>query len=335
MNPPWRLSPADVTYDPLQASLEVCFGTKFRAIGHKVANERSVIIMNHRTRIDWLFYMAVLLAYTQTTNLKIILKTQLKKAPCLGWAMQAACFVFLARQWVKDRVWLTSVLKYFSEMRYSFQLLLFPEGVNFCRVGKERSDAYAHKNDLPQYKYVLHPHTTGFSFTVDYLRETKMIDAVYDVTVGYCDVIPEKGELDIFNGNVPKEMQFLIQRYPIDALPQNREDLNNWCVEKWKEKERRLETFYTGSKTFEGQVPGELVNLSEQSRLFSGFVMAFWIASMLLSVWAMLTSTTVLWTVVLVMAVYVVLGKYFEGVDHLSIASFNFTQDLTHKARTT
>nr|XP_054758207.1 lysocardiolipin acyltransferase 1-like [Lytechinus pictus] len=291
--------------------------------------------MNHRTRLDWLFFIACLLRHTQPSNLKIILKNQLKSSPCLGWAMQVACFIFLARQWAKDCVWLTSVLKYFSEMRYDFQLLLFPEGINFCRTGQEISNAYAQKHDLPRYKYVLHPHTTGFSFTVDYLRQTKMIDTVYDVTVAYCDTVPEKGEIDIFRGNVPKEMQFLIHKYPVSALPQNKEDLDNWCVEKWKEKEHRLEKFYTGNKTFEGQEDGKLENLSSQSVWKVYFIIACWVYGVLFSAYLLLTSSFVLWGSVVIMTAYVVIGKYFGGVDNISIASFNFTQDLTHKARTT
>lgn len=318
------------------ALLEVIFGTRFKYIGDKLVNsERSLIIMNHRTRLDWLFLTAIMIRQSRTSNLKIILKSQLKTSPCIGWAMQAACFIFLARQWVKDQVWLTSVLKYFTEIRYDFQLLLFPEGINLCRTGSELSNAFAQKHGLPTYKYVLHPHTTGFTFTVDQLRQTKMIDSVYDITVGYCDTVPEKGEMDIGNGNIPQEMQFLINRYPISALPQNKEDLDNWCVEKWKEKESCLEKFYTGGKTFEGHVDGKLTDLTSQSVWFVYFTLAFWGLALPVAIWAMCTSSMVLWGSVLVMAAYVIIGKYFGGVDRISIASFNFTQDLTHKARAT
>ncbi|XP_054758207.2 lysocardiolipin acyltransferase 1-like [Lytechinus pictus] len=162
-----------------------------------------------------------------------------------------------------------------------------------------------------------------------------MIDTVYDVTVAYCDTVPEKGEIDIFRGNVPKEMQFLIHKYPVSALPQNKEDLDNWCVEKWKEKEHRLEKFYTGNKTFEGQEDGKLENLSSQSVWKVYFIIACWVYGLLFSAYLMLTSSFVLWGSVVIMTAYVVIGKYFGGVDNISIASFNFTQDLTHKARTT
>lgn len=174
-----------------------------------------------------------------------------------------------------------------------------------------------------------------YPIIIIFLYLAKMIDTVYDVTVGYCDVVPEKGEMDIFRGNIPQEVQFLIHKYPISALPQNKEDLDNWCVEKWKEKERCLEKFYSGTKTFEGQEDGKLENLSGQAVYTVIFILAFWIYGVLISAWLMLTSPFVLWGSVVIMAAYVIIGKYFGGVDYISIASFNFTQDLTHKARTT
>eukprot|EP00057_Strongylocentrotus_purpuratus_P004138 XP_003728105.1 PREDICTED: lysocardiolipin acyltransferase 1-like [Strongylocentrotus purpuratus] len=316
--------------------LEVFYGCNFKTIGDKlVPNERSLLILNHRTRIDWLFFIACMMRQTNSSDLKIILKSQLKNAPCIGWSMQVACFIFLSRQWAKDRIWMTTVLKYFSELRYNFQLLLFPEGINFCRTGREISDAYATKNDLPKYKYVLHPHTTGFSFTLDYLKQMKKIDTVYDVTVAYCDVIPEKGEIDFFRGNVPQEMEFLIHKYPVSALPNNKEDLDNWCVEKWKEKEARLEKFYTGAKTFEGQEDGKLENLSTQCLPKVYFVITFWVTLFFGTLYAMFVSSFFFWSVAFIITAYVVMGKYFGGADNLAISSFNFTQDITHKARAT
>ena len=37
-----------------------------------------------------------------------------------------------------------------------------------------RSNKYAAKNSLPNYKYVLHPKTTGFVFLADTMRKSKI-----------------------------------------------------------------------------------------------------------------------------------------------------------------
>ncbi len=45
-----------------------------------------------------------------------------------GWAMQVASYIFLKRQWEKDEAYLTSMIDYLSDLRYTGQILIFPEG---------------------------------------------------------------------------------------------------------------------------------------------------------------------------------------------------------------
>lgn len=47
-------------------------------------NKSCIIIMNHRTRLDWLFYFCVLLRLNALSRIKIILKHGLKKIPGPG-----------------------------------------------------------------------------------------------------------------------------------------------------------------------------------------------------------------------------------------------------------
>lgn len=62
------------------------------------------------------------------------------------------------------------------------QILIFPEGTDFNVSSKRRSDAFAAKQSLMPFSYVLHPRTTGFSFLVSQLQEGKNFDFV-----GLCD----------------------------------------------------------------------------------------------------------------------------------------------------
>ena len=52
-------------------------------------------------------------------------------------------------------------------------MVLFPEGTDFTPGTKIRSDRFAEKNDLPKYDYVLHPRTTGFTYLVEQMRNSK------------------------------------------------------------------------------------------------------------------------------------------------------------------
>ena len=77
----------------------------------------SIILMNHRTRLDWLFYFCILDRLKSLTNIKIILKNGLKNIPGPGWAMQTALFIFIKRKWESDQLILTNFLNYFKNIQ--------------------------------------------------------------------------------------------------------------------------------------------------------------------------------------------------------------------------
>ncbi|RMC12311.1 hypothetical protein DUI87_09824 [Hirundo rustica rustica] len=95
-----------------------------------VPGERSVIIMNHRTRMDWMFLWNCLLRYSYLRLEKICLKSSLKSIPGFGWAMQVAAFIFIQRKWEDDKNHFEKMLDYFCDIREPLQLLIFPEGTD-------------------------------------------------------------------------------------------------------------------------------------------------------------------------------------------------------------
>ncbi|KAM9297204.1 lysocardiolipin acyltransferase 1 isoform 2-T4 [Morus bassanus] len=232
------------------ALLEMVFGAKVVVTGDGfVPGERSVIIMNHRTRMDWMFLWNCLLRYSYLRLEKICLKSSLKSIPGFGWAMQVAAFVFIQRKWEDDKSHFEKMLDYFCDIREPLQLLIFPEGTDLTANTKARSNEFAEKNGLQKYEYVLHPRTTGFTFVVERLREGDNLDAIHDITVAYPQNIPQT-EKHLLNGNFPKEIHFHVQRYPIDTVPTSKEELQLWCRKRWEEKEERLRHFYDGGKCF-------------------------------------------------------------------------------------
>ncbi|MBN3304863.1 lysocardiolipin acyltransferase 1 [Amia ocellicauda] len=230
------------------ALLELVFGVKVVITGDGfVPGERSVIIMNHRTRLDWMFLWSCLLRYSYLRLEKICLKAGLKAIPGFGWAMQVASFIFIHRRWEDDRRHLQAMLQYFCDIREPLQLLIFPEGTDLTENTRARSDQFAEKNGLPKYEYVLHPRTTGFTFIVDMLRKGDNLDAVHDITVAYPHVPPQT-ERHLVGGLFPREIHFHVRRYPASALPTDGLQLQAWCQERWQEKEVRLRDFYTGER---------------------------------------------------------------------------------------
>ncbi|XP_077863859.1 lysocardiolipin acyltransferase 1-like [Saccoglossus kowalevskii] len=230
------------------AFLEKVYGIKIVVSGDAFKHgDKSVIIMNHRTRLDWLFFWSCLIRRSQLHYEKIMLKNELKHAPGGGWAMQVAAFIFVHRRWELDKAILSDVVDYFSALRHPTQILMFPEGTDLSERNRERNAVYAKKNGLPVYDYVLHPRTTGFTFLVESLRKNNMLDAVHDVSVAYPQNLPQR-EIDILKGDFPREIHFHIKRHPIATLPIDEEGLQKWCNEQWSEKEEVLKEFYKNKR---------------------------------------------------------------------------------------
>jgi len=235
------------------ALLEKVFRVKFFVKGDGFNYmERTVIIMNHRTRVDWMLFWPCLFHCARLRKLKIVLKSDLKYIPGPGWAMQAAGFIFLDRKWERDRPHVEDLLHYFNDPNINepLILLLFPEGTDLTENTKSRSDKFADKQGLPKYDYVLHPRTTGFTHLVKQLVEANAIDCIHDITVGYPAGLI-RNENDLIEGKMPKEVHFSITRHPVDTLPtSNEEQMSSWLNETWRNKEEKLKKFYTSDRQF-------------------------------------------------------------------------------------
>ena len=63
------------------------YGVRFRLHGDLfLTGERSLIVLNHRTRVDWNFLWAALLhaAHPPAANAKLVLKDEVKSIPGIG-----------------------------------------------------------------------------------------------------------------------------------------------------------------------------------------------------------------------------------------------------------
>ena len=229
------------------ALLELC-DTRIHCYGDAPTSsqrgEYSVMFANHPTELDWMYLWHWMYRYSDLTQLKIVMKGSLRRAPIIGWALQLACHLFLARDWDKDQKHVQRLIRHYRRAmqpvapfvrslfdsllgRPSLQLLIFPEGTNMRPVAKERSDKFARDNSLPIYTHVLHPRTTGFVYIVDQLtaaeatqhtEERAKLRAVYDMTVAFpgtrCSNIKQ-----LVAGYLPSDIAFYCKRFPLTELP--------------------------------------------------------------------------------------------------------------------
>ncbi|KAM6459945.1 lysocardiolipin acyltransferase 1 [Liasis olivaceus] len=308
------------------ALLEIVFGAKVVITGDGfIPEERSVIIMNHRTRMDWMFLWSCLLRYSYLRLEKICLKSSLKGIPGFGWAMQVAAFIFIQRKWEEDKHHFEKMLDYFCDIHEPLQLLIFPEGTDLTDETKARSDTFAEKNGLQKYEYVLHPRTTGFTFIVDRLRDGNNLDAIHDITVAYPQNIPQT-EKHLLYGNFPKEIHFHVCRYPVESLPASREDLQLWCQKRWEEKEKRLRQFYEGKKYFDVTGRSKIPPCKSELRVMvvKCISLLYW-TFFTLSAFALLYMYNfVRWYFVIVVVIFTVQQKLFGGLELLELACHRF-----------
>jgi len=312
------------------ALLELMFGTKLVITGEKVdSNDCPLIIMNHRCRLDYMFYWMVLLRNGRLANEKIIMKHELKYFPALGWAMQNLMYFFLNRRWEQDKLYLDRMLDYFEDIKYPLQLFVFPEGTNLFGSAIKNSDKFADKMNLVKYKYCLHPRVTGFNYFVQKLRH-KTLDSIHDVTVAY----PGKlcyGELDILRGKFPGEIHVHVTRYNMKDIPIESEQINKWCQDRFEEKEERLKHFYE-----KGCFENEPVHYTDKRTVDKANIVMvtatmFWATFLLLTLYLVVYYTIFRWYALVMMIFYFAVNIILGGTDELQLIMHKWHMDKVKK----
>ncbi|VDK84246.1 unnamed protein product [Onchocerca ochengi] len=159
----------------LPSSLCDFMGVEFHITGDMIcSSEPALIIMNHRTRLDWMFLWNALYKMDPwlLTTEKISLKKPLKHIPGAGWAMQCAAYLFLERNYKNDMHTISDMITYYKDLGRHYQILFFPEGTDRGERAAKRSDEFAIQHGLPIYNFVLHPRTTGFSYIIQLMRQS-------------------------------------------------------------------------------------------------------------------------------------------------------------------
>jgi 1-acyl-sn-glycerol-3-phosphate acyltransferase len=212
--------------------------------------ERLVLIANHQIYTDWLYLWWIAYCNGMHGRLYIILKESLKHIPVLGWGMQFSQFIFLKRNWEKDKPSMAKALQRLNKKANAMWLLLFPEGTNLAPSTRERSSEWAKKTKVKDTEHVLLPRSTGLQFCLQELRGT--VDYLYDCTIAYEGVPRGEYAQDIFTlkaayleGRPPKSVSMYWRRFKISTIPlDNDKAFDLWLQARWREKDYLLELYH-------------------------------------------------------------------------------------------
>lgn len=183
-------------------------------------------------------------------RLYIILKESLRRIPVIGWGIQLSQFIFLKRNWEKDKPNLAKHLQGLNKITDPMWLLLFPEGTNLAPSTRASSKKWADKNGIDDMQHTLHPRTTGLLFCLQELRRT--VGYVYDCTIAYEGVPRGQYAQDIYTlqaqyiqGRSPKCVHMYWRRFRISDIPiDNEKSFESWLRARWIEKDAYIEYFY-------------------------------------------------------------------------------------------
>ncbi|TWU77643.1 hypothetical protein ED733_008065 [Metarhizium rileyi] len=227
--------------------------------------ERLVMIANHQIYTDWLYLWWI--GYANRPGMHghiyIILKESLKYIPFIGTGMMFYGFIFMSRKMATDQPRLAYRLNKLKKSKVGpsgkayfdpMWLLLFPEGTNLSRNGREKSFQWAEKNGLKDPEHVMLPRSTGTFFCLNELKDT--VEFVYDCTVAYEGVPRGKYGEEIFGlastyfeGRPPKSVNLYWRRLRVADIPLNdQKEFDIWLRDQWYQKDALMEEYLNNGR---------------------------------------------------------------------------------------
>ena len=215
-------------------------GTRLEVTGEDLpADENVLVISNHQQMPDIVSLMALARSKDRLGDLKFFVKQAIKWFPGVGWGMQFLNCPFLRRDWTRDRETVQRTFATLVRERIPMWLVSFAEGTRSTPEKILESSRWAAERGVAATRHVLIPRTKGFVATVEGLGDH--LHAVYDVTIGYVDGVPTIGQLIL--GSVER-VHLHVRRFPVADLPREAEELGQWLIDRFREKDNLLEQFY-------------------------------------------------------------------------------------------
>lgn len=133
-------------------------------------------------------------------------------------------------------------------------LISYSEATRYTPARAAGTTAWCTAHDKPQPRHLLYPRTRGFVATVQQLRHTTHVTAIYDVTLAYAYgnrfmLAPTmweslaRGKLSVAaeEGGAGYRFHVHVKRYELAQMPVKETELAEWLEQRWMEKGDWLE----------------------------------------------------------------------------------------------
>ena len=231
---------ADTWWGFCVTGAELIYGVRVIFTGDDVPmRENALLISNHQQMPDIPAIMKFSKTKERLGDLKFFVKKQLKWVPGMGWGMQFLDCLFIDRDWASDSDQIHRTFDRLVKGNVPVHLVSFVEGTRFTLPKLEAAQAYARENGLTAPRHTLVPRSKGFSASIEGLRSH--IAAVYDLTIAYEVGVPSLWQY--LKGFVHR-VRVHVRRFPIEELPQSADDLRQWLLTRWAEKNELLDHYY-------------------------------------------------------------------------------------------
>lgn len=269
--------------------------------------KNSIILMNHRTRLDWLFYFCILYRINALNQIKVILKDALKKIPGPSWAMQFGLFIFLKRKWDHDAPLMSQFISYYKKINKTITILIFPEGTNLTIDTITKSNEFAARENYKSYKYVLHPRTSGFNHLFNEMKSNELLDAIHDVTIFYEKNVPEN-ESDFLNGHFPDKINFFVDYHSVNFVLEPEQ----WLKERWEHKEQHLEVLHEKTNSLTNE---EYSKFKLDNELYLYLYAIYWFISLSIIFYLIYFNLYIKIIVISIIIFFIYIEKFHNGID--------------------
>ena len=197
--------------------------------------ENVIVVANHQAAADIFALFALAYQKKRLGDIKWFVKEILRWVPGIGHGMMFLGCIFLNRNWTKDRDRIERTFRHIVNSGVPFWITLFAEGTRIKPSKQQKSDLMAARYHMTPFKHVLFPATKGFLAATQHLKGR--LQAVYDVTIHYPDGI---SHIWYHMHGQRRRIDLYVTRHPIDELPESTEELAEWLVQRYAEKEALL-----------------------------------------------------------------------------------------------